>query len=327
MYPSAYPERPTRIELVQTHISSVFIGDKYVYKIKKPVNFGFLDFSTLEKRLYYCKQEVELNNRFSEGVYLGVYPVNFNGKRHLIDGDGKIVDYAVKMKRLKDEDLMKNRFKKDDFNTKDVKKIAKAIANFHKNSKQSYKISQYGKIESIKVNTDENFEQTEKFIGSSITKGQFIKLRSWTNEFYKKNKDIFLQRVKKGKIRDCHGDLHMEHVCLSDPIIIFDCIEFNERFRYIDTLSDISFLIMDLDYNEGEYLSNVLLESYLKYSDEDDDEIVLPLIRFYKVYRAYVRGKVNSLMLNDGKITDYKKNEAKKNAKEYFNLAFSYISK
>ena len=121
--PSAYPENPNKIKFVQTHISTVFIGDKFVYKIKKPVNFGFLDFSTLDKRLFYCKQEVELNNRFSKGVYLGVFPVNFNGERHVIDGDGNIVDYAVKMKRLKDEDLMKNRFKKGDFNTINVKNI------------------------------------------------------------------------------------------------------------------------------------------------------------------------------------------------------------
>jgi len=146
-------------------------------------------------------------------------------------------------------------------------------------------------------------------------------------EFYKNNKEVFLQRVKDGKIRDCHGDLHMEHICLTDPIIIFDCIEFNDRFRYIDTLSDISFLLMDLDYNNGGDFSKLLLDTYLKYSEGDNVKTVYPLIRFYKVYRAYVRGKVNSLMLNDKTVTSFKKNVAKKTAQKYFDLAFSYISK
>jgi aminoglycoside phosphotransferase family enzyme len=326
MKSTAYSEKPKKIKFVQTHISNVFIGEEFVYKIKKPVNFGFLDFSTLEKRHYYCKQEVELNSRFSTGIYLGVFPVTFTGEAHIINGNGKIVDYAVKMKRLSDDDLMKTRFKKGEIKTEDIKRIGKAIANFHMKSKSSDKIVKFGKINAIKLNTDENFQQTTQYIEKTISKEKFNELKTWTNDFYEKNQDIFSHRLIEGKIKDCHGDLHMEHVCLTDPIIIFDCIEFNERFRYIDTLSDLAFLLMDLEYNSGKDFAQQLFKSYISNSDELDTKPVHDLVAFYKVYRAYVRGKVNSLISSDKNVPEDKKNEAKKTATKYFDLSYSYIT-
>lgn len=323
---AAYPEKPETILFIQTHISNVFIGDEIVYKIKKPVNFGFLDFSTLEKRKYYCNQEVELNSRFSKDVYLGVYPITFNGKEHMVHGKGEIVDYAVKMRRLSDEDLMKTRFTKELIKNEDIQRIGKAIANFHKLSQSSEKIKKFGKINAIRLNTDENFQQTSQFIGVTISEKIFNDLKNWTDEFYKKNQDIFDQRVREEKIKDCHGDLHMEHVCLTDPIIIFDCIEFNERFRFIDILSDIAFLLMDLEFNGGKDFSKQLFRSYLLNSNEKDNKSVHGLVDFYKVYRAYVRGKVNSLISNDQNVSDEKKSEAINTAKKYFDLAYSYIT-
>ena len=325
MHPSSYPDMSGKITLAQTHISNVFIGDDYVYKVKKPVNFGFLDFSTLEKRKYYCNKEVELNNRFSEGVYLGVYPVTFDGKKHTISGKGEVVDYAVKMRRLSDEDLLKTRFKKGIVSPEDIEGIGNATANIHKKALQSKEIDEFGKLEAVKLNTDENFQQTEDFIGNSITKEQFYDLRKWTDGFYNKHRDLFARRIKNKKIRDCHGDLHMEHICLTDPIIIFDCIEFNNRFRYIDTASDIAFLLMDLEYNGGNKLSKQLSEAYLSSVGENDD-LVYDLINFYKVYRAYVRGKVTSFILNDSSVPDDKKTEARDIAQRYFSLSYSYIS-
>jgi len=326
MDPSVFPESTKKVTLAQTHISNVFIGDEFVYKIKKPVNFGFLDFSTLEKRKFYCNKEVELNSRFSKDVYLGVYPVTFDGTKHIINGEGEVVDYAVKMRRLSDEDLLKTKFKKNTVTTEDIKRIGKSIATFHKNSKRSREIDEFGKIENIKFNTDENFEQTMDFIGDSITKEQYQSLKKWTDSFYKKHKNLFMQRIKNGKIRDCHGDLHMEHICLTDPIIIFDCIEFNDRFRYSDTLSEISFLLMDLEFNNGKKLAEQLCETYLAHAGEKIDDDTYSLIKFYKVYRAYVRGKVTSFILKDTSVPDDKKNEARNIAQRYFALATSYIS-
>lgn len=326
MHPSAYPETSEKVTLAQTHISSVFIGDEFVYKIKKPVNFGFLDFSTLEKRNYYCNKEVELNSRFSQDVYLGVYPVTFDGTKHAINGKGEIVDYAVKMRRLSDEDLLKTRFRKGTVTSEDIERIGKAIADFHKISERSKEIDKFGNLDTVKFNTDENFQQTAEFIGDSISKEQYHSLKNWTDEFYKEHQKLFAQRVKNGKIRDCHGDLHMEHICLTDPIIIFDCIEFNDRFRYSDIVSDIAFLLMDLEFNGGERFSEQLCKAYLTRAGEKDDDLIIHLINFYKIYRAYVRGKVTSFILKDSAVPDDKKIEARDTAQRYFALAHSYIS-
>jgi hypothetical protein len=326
MNPSVFPESTKKVTLAQTHISNVFIGDEFVYKIKKPVNFGFLDFSTLEKRKYYCNKEVELNSRFSKDVYLGVFPVKYDGEKYTINGEGKVVDYAVKMRRLSDEDLLKTRFKKNTVTTEDIQRIGRAIAGFHKNSKRSEEIDEFGKIENIRFNTDENFEQTMDFIGDSITKEQYQRLKKWTDSFYNRHKELFTQRIKNGKIRDCHGDLHMEHICLTDPIIIFDCIEFNDRFRYSDILSEIAFLLMDLEFNNGKKLAEQLCETYLSHAGEKLDNDIYDLIKFYKVYRAYVRGKVTSFILKDSSVSDDKKNEARTTAQQYFTLANLYIS-
>jgi aminoglycoside phosphotransferase family enzyme len=327
MDPLAYPENSQKISFIQTHISNVFIGDKYVYKIKKPVNFGFLDFSTLKKRKLYCKKEVELNSRFSKDVYLGVYPVTFDGKKFIINGKGEIVDYAVKMRRLSDDDLMKSRYKKGQVTPDDIKRIGKAIALFHRTSKKSKEIDEFGNLNVIKLNTDENFQQMAEFINDSITEKQYKDMKNWTDTFYHENQNLFAQRIKYGKIRDCHGDLHMEHICLTDPIIIFDCIEFNDRFRYSDTASDIAFLLMDLEFNDGWKLSKQLCKDYLTFTGEKNDDLIEKLINFYKVYRAYVRGKVTSFILKDSNISNEKKIQARKIARQYFTLAHSYISK
>ena len=327
MQPSAYPETPKKVTLAQTHISTVFIGNEFVYKIKKPVNFEFLDFSTLEKRKFFCNKEVELNNRFSQDVYLGVYPVTFDGSKHAINGKGKIVDFAVKMRRLSDEDLLKSRFHKGTVTTYDLERIADAIAAFHKESHRSKEIDKFGSVDVVKFNTDENFQQTEEFVGESITKEQYNNLKNWTENFYKENMELFAQRIKNGKIRDCHGDLHMEHVCLTDPIIIFDCIEFNDRFRYSDTISDIAFLLMDLEFNDGRQLSEQLCKTYLTCAGEKHNNFIYHLFNFYKVYRAYVRGKVTSFILKAPAVPDDKKIEARNIAQRYFALAHSYISK
>jgi len=327
MHSSAYPENPGNVILAQTHISNVFIGDEFVYKIKKHVNFGFLDFSTLEKRNYYCNQEVKLNSRFSNGVYLGVFPVTFDGEKYSINGDGKLVDYAVKMRRLSDEDLLKTRFRKGIVTSEDIKRIGAAIAVFHKKSTRSKEIDEFGKLETVKFNTDENFQQTAEFVGGSISEEQYHELKNWTDDFYKEHQELFTQRIKDGKIRDCHGDLHMEHICLTDPIIIFDCIEFNERFRYSDVVSDIAFLLMDLEFNDGKKFSEQICNSYLANTGEKDDDFVYDLINFYKVYRAYVRGKVTSFILKDPNVSEDEKSKARNTAQKYFALAHSYTTK
>ncbi len=322
--PKTYPEKPSKIDMVETHISQVFIGDKYVYKIKKEVNFGFLNFSTLEKRKYYCEKEVELNRRFSDGIYLGVVPITFDGRKHSIDSDGEIVEYATKMKRIPDENLLKNKLESNEISEKELEDIAKTIVYNHKKAETNDKIKEFGKIKAVKKNTDENFEQTEKYIGKTIEKKNYNELKKWTENFYKDNKELFERRIKEGKIKDCHGDLHTEHICIMDKIHLIDCIEFNERFRYADILSDLGFLLMDLEFRENFKEAKKIHDAYILESKEENIE---NLINFYKVYRACVRGKVTCFLLDNPQLEESKKEEITKKASKYFKLAKEYIKK
>jgi len=321
--PAALPDRTAHVELVQTHISMVFVADAYVYKVKKPVNFGFLDFSTLEKRKYYCHQEVTLNRRLSEGLYLDVLPITVQGGHYTMTGHGgEIVEYAVKMRKIPEHMLMKNLFGNGTLSKEHLRALAGVLARFHQNAEHSPQIDAFGKPEVFRVNTDENFQQTEKYVDVTVPKDAYKALMQWTDAFYKDHAALFLERIAKGRIRDCHGDLHMEHVCLTDPIFIFDCIEFNDRFRYSDTVADMAFLLMDLEYRGGDRLSGLLWDFYAEHTGDAGAE---SLVRFYKVYRAYVRGKVNSFLLDDPHMPAEEKEKAARTAETYFKLARSYI--
>jgi hypothetical protein len=321
--PGSLPDQTENVTLVQTHISLVFVADDFVYKVKKPANFGFLDFSSLEKRHHFCQQEVILNKRLTEGIYLGVMPVVYDGHRYSIREDGgEIVDYAVRMKRIPDNKLMLSIFNRGELTTDHLKKLSQVLAEFHLNAEHSPEIDHFGELDVFRFNTDENFEQTRKYIGTSIEKEYFDALSQWTNNFFQQNRDLFRQRIADRKIRDCHGDLHMEHICLDEPISIIDCVEFIDRLRYTDTFADIGFLLMDLEYRGGKELSNQLWQFY---AEQTGDLGMESLLTFYKVYRAYVRGKVISFQLDDKGIGDDEKAKAMQTAKAYFKLARSYI--
>ena len=320
MNKGAYPEPTDKVELVQTHISFVFLTDNYVYKIKKPVNFGFLDFSTLEKRKHYCEREVDLNKRLSPDTYLGVLPVTLDNDTVAIDGKGQTIEYAVKMRRLPMENLMIRLLKENRLSREMVENVARKIALFHAEAAGSKEIDRFGSIDVIRTNTDENFAQTEKYVGKSITKSQFDAIRNFTEDYLNHRTQLFNKRVAEGKIKDCHGDLHLEHICITEPIRIFDCIEFNDRFRYSDTAADIAFLAMDLDFHGRRDLSETLMNAYIRYSE---DEGARDLLNFYKVYRAYVRGKVISFRLDS--LDPISQKEALRMAQKYFNLAATYV--
>lgn len=321
--PANLPDETEEVSLIQTHISMVIIADQFVYKIKKSVDFGFLDFTTLEKRRYYCNQEIKLNRRLSRGLYLGVLPIVHNGAHYRMGGgEGRIVEYAVKMKRLPEEMLMKSVFLRGELSEGHLRRIAEVLARFHRTARNSPEIDAFGSPEAFKVNTDENFAQTEKYIGTTIRKEDFDELKRWTLSCYASMGRAFMDRAKEKRVRDCHGDLHMEHICLTENLPIFDCIEFNDRFRYSDTLNDIAFLLMDLEYHGGNRHSTILWDFYREHARESEVE---PVLAFYKVYRAYVRGKVTSFQLDDERIEPDKKEEAIRTARRYFQLARSYI--
>ncbi|HDZ90426.1 MAG TPA: gluconokinase [Deltaproteobacteria bacterium] len=321
--PGALPDRTEKVSLVQTHISLVFVADLFVYKVKKPVDFGFLDFSTLKKREYYCHREVELNRRLSSGIYIDVLPVTLHrGKFTLRETGGEAVDYAVRMRRIPEDRLMKSLFFRNEITRDHLKSVARVLADFHSRASRNPEIDRFGEPEVFKVNTDENFQQVEKYVGITISEDQLSSIKGWTENFYSANRDLFLERIKKGRIRDCHGDLHMEHICLTYGTPIFDCIEFNDRFRYSDTVADLAFLLMDLEYHGGKDLAKVLWEEYRAFSKEEDVDM---LLGFYKVYRAFVRGKVNGFQVDDPSILPEKREEAANRARKYFELAHRYV--
>jgi aminoglycoside phosphotransferase family enzyme len=316
----SYPEETNKIELIQTHISFVFVTDNFVYKVKKAVNFGFLDFSTLENRHLYCEKELEINKRLCPQIYLEVVPLNQKIKIK-IKGEGEIIEYALKMKRLPQERIMTLLLKEGKVYKETIDEIAKVISQFHLNAVTNLEISQFGTIKIIKTNWDENFSQTTKYIDQTIPRITFQFIQTGINTFIKTNQALFEDRIANNRIRDCHGDLHSGNIFITDQICIFDAIEFNDRFRYSDIAADVAFLAMDLDFQQRPDLSNYLLERYLAYSK---DKQLMQLLAFYKCYRAYVRGKVISFKLDDNNIEQTEKTSAIKEAQAYFKLAGEY---
>ena len=320
MKPEAYDEEPGRIELMQTHISFVFLTRNSVYKVKKAVDLGFLDFTTLEKRRFFCEKELELNRRLCGDMYLEVVPINRSDVIK-IKGEGETVEYAVKMKRMPQERMMNQLLEENKVDGKLVDRIAEIVADFHSKAETNRRINEFGSLAIIETNWKENFEQTREFVGKTIPMKNFKLIRERIDNFMKRNMSFFKKRVAEGRVRDCHGDVHSGNIFVTDRIYIFDTIEFNERFRYSDVASDVAFLAMDLDFKERTDLSNFFVKRYVKYSGDQELAKLLP---FYKCYRAYVRGKVTSFKLKDPSVGGEEKSAAMKEAEAYFELASTY---
>ncbi len=324
LHPEIYPDHPKEVGFFETHISLLFFTGNHVYKVKKPVDFGFLDFTSLEKRRFFCDEEVRLNRRLSPGIYLATAKITQDGDRILLDGRGEVVEYAVKMKQIPEELLMDRLLEKKQVTLKMIEAVAEKLVHFYFTAESNESIKSFGRPERVKQDTDENFEQTTRYIGITIPKDVYEDVRNRTNDFFRTGVEIFYQRIASDKIRDCHGDLRLEHIFLGDEISIFDCIEFNERFRYTDVAADIAFLAMDLDYHGREDLSEHLIDAYI---GESGDHGLMDVLHFYKCYRAYVRGKVESFRLDDPNIPEKEKEEALKRAQEYFNLSYRYAQR
>ncbi|MGA8849873.1 MAG: gluconokinase [Dehalococcoidia bacterium] len=320
--PQAYPHKPQKIELVQTQMSFIFLAGEYVYKIKKPINLGYLDYTTLEKRYFFCQQELELNRRLCPDAYLAVVPIVEKKGEPRIEGQGKAIEYAVKMRQLPQDRMMDVLLPRGQVTLEMVARVAEKLVSFHQKAQTNPKIATFGKLDVIRHNCDENFAQTEKYIGITIPKAQYERIKGYSDNFITNNASLFEKRVKERRIRDCHGDLHAAHVCFTDDICIYDCIEFNDRFRYCDVASEIAFLAMDLDRYQQAGLSRHLVSTYVGLSH---DEELLKLLDFYKCYRAYVRGKVESFKLDDPYIPEEEKGRVLTAAQSYFQLADSYI--
>lgn len=318
--PDFYPEKPERVELIQTHISLIFIAGDVVYKVKKAVDFGFLDFTTLEKRKFYCGEELRLNRRLAPDIYLDTVEIVERPDGRLALGKpGRVVDYAVVMKKIPEARMLKKLLARKEIPVSVMERIARKVADFHNRAETGGRIDEIGGLETIRKNIEENFEQTRPFIDVTIPANQYDLIRSRALEFLERRKDLFRRRVENHRIRDCHGDLHLEHICLLDQeIVIFDCIEFNERFRFEDVAAEVAFLAMDLDFNGYPAHGEAFVNAYISYSGDGD---IRELLNFYKCYYAYVRGKVVGFKIHDAAVSQKEREEARETAGRYFDLA------
>jgi len=320
--PHSYPHRPRSVRLVQTHASLVFFAPPYVYKVKKPVNFGFLDFSTLEKRRHFCEREVALNRRLSPHAYLGVVPISRHDGGFVFGEGGPVVEYAVQMRRLANGHFLHQLVERGEATRGDLNRIVRVLKRFYESQTPTGEIEDWGRIARLRVSTDENFRQTREFVGRTLSRAAFEALRRYTDRFYARHAQLFASRLRERRIRDCHGDLHLEHIHLTPRALqIFDCIEFNDRFRYVDVANDAAFLAMDLDYEGRPDLSRHFAA---RMASALDDDGMPRLMDFYKCYRAYVRGKVESLHSVAPAAPEAERREAAERARRYFRLALQY---
>ncbi len=320
--PSAYPIQTSTVELIQTHVSWLFLTDTHVFKLKKPVNFGFLDFSTLELRCFYCHEELRLNRRLCPEIYEQVIELRETVGGAAFVGDGKTIDYAVMMKRLPSDRMLDRLVDNSNISEEEIQIVALEISKFHSKAPTSPHISEFGSLEQIQFNWRENFEQAQLFRTSTLPSTTCKNIQTYIKTFTESHRALFAERIMNGYICECDGDIHLGNICLLDGIAyIFDCIEFNERFRYSDTAADIAFLLMDLDYHRRPNLADAALSAYISGSGDTDCAKLIP---FYKVYRAFVRGKVESMEFSDTGMPLKERNAAKKRAIRYFRLAQGY---
>jgi len=295
----AYPHPIETITLFETHISWVLLTGEYVYKIKKPVDFGFLDFSTLEKRRFYCEEELRVNHRLAPQLYLAVIPICGTPDTPHIDGTGSVFEYAVKMRQFDPQKTFDELLAHDALTLSVIDETATVLAGFHQHIAVAEPDTHFGTPAAIEQPVQENFTQLERTLtdtqnadnihNTSKTLEQWSKTRSETL------RAIFQQRKQAGFIRECHGDLHLRNIVLwNNQVVPFDGIEFNANLRWIDVMSELAFLLMDLDDHQQKTLSRHLLNRYLSLTG---DYHGLTTLRFYQVYRAMVRAKVASLRL------------------------------
>jgi aminoglycoside phosphotransferase family enzyme/predicted kinase len=319
-----YPHQPENVRHIQTHISHVFMAPPYVYKFKKSVDFGFLDYSTLDKRKHYCEREVELNRRLCSDIYLGVIPITKDENRFTFDSESssEIVEYAVKMKMLDAQYFLYSYIENDTLTKEHLDRVADKLAKFYQQQEPHDDVLRYGEIEQIRFNTDENFQQTKSFIGKNISNEEYQAIKYFTNHYFEQNESLFNRRITQKRIVDGHGDLHLEHIHISpDRICIYDCIEFNERFRYGDLAADLAYLAMDLDFQDCRNESRYFIEQMAHKLDDPD---LSKIIDFYKCYRGYVKGKVKSLQSTGDENSAKKRNQLQKTATDYFHLSLRY---
>jgi aminoglycoside phosphotransferase family enzyme/predicted kinase len=326
--PSAYPFAAPAVEVLQTHISVVFLTGEYAYKVKKPVKLSFLDFSKVDQRRHFCDEEVQLNRRLAPDVYLGVVPVTLAGSRVAFEGPGETIDWAVKMRRLPESATLEQRVLRNEIDAADLGRLAVRLARFHEQAARSEHIASFGRFDVVARNIRENFAVSEPMIGRTISPPVRERLVSLTETALQELRPRIDARADRSVTCDTHGDLHLDHVYLfpGEPapadLVVVDCIEFNERFRYTDPVADMAFLAMDLEFHGRRDLAAAFTQAYFAASADEEGRQLLPL---YLSYRAAVRGKVDGLQLAEPEIPQAAREKALVRGRGHWMLALNAL--
>jgi aminoglycoside phosphotransferase family enzyme/predicted kinase len=288
--PGFYPHPVSGLERRDTHISTVFLTGRRAYKLKKPVDFGFLNFRSLKARKRYCEREVELNQRLSRDIYLEVVPIyRRKDQRFSLTGPGRIVECAVKMRQLPEAVSLLQLLKQHKIRPRHMIRLGRRLAEFFDFSPRSSEIDGFGQPDVVAFNVEENFRQLAAFVGKALDPQKWEFICQVSRSFLNHRQNLFLERIQDGRVRDGHGDLRCDHVYFYRGLQIIDCIEFNDRFRYGDAALDLAFLHMDLEHHGHPEFSRQLIRAY---ASRAADPGVYVLLDFYAAYRAVVRLKI-----------------------------------
>jgi aminoglycoside phosphotransferase family enzyme/predicted kinase len=320
---SPYDHELDSVRLIETHISWVLLTGRYAYKIKKPVRFGFLDFSTLEQRQFFCSEEIRLNRRLAAEIYLEVVPITGTPNDPTIGGIGNAIEYAVKMNQFSDGMLLSERAACGDLGVDEIDQIARIVADFHEIIEKENGDSPYGDAVDIKHWFDENFDQIRPLLKEDYDIQQLQDIQHWGHDEWLRQSALIQCRKQQGYVRECHGDLHLSNITLVDgKVILFDCIEFNPMLRWIDVISEVAFLAIDLLNFGYEGYAFRFLNRYLQYTGDYQG---LELLRYYLVYRALVLAKVSLLRMQQCQGNDHHETGAKFN--DFMSLAERFTRK
>lgn len=323
MHPDQFDPPPKKCVLIETHISWVILAGSYAYKIKKALDLGFLDFSTLEKRRFFCEEELRLNKRLAPDIYLSVVPITGSVEQAQWGGEGKVIEYAVKMRAFPQEAQLDRTLALEGLQPVQVDILARWIGDFHALAEVAKEKSNFGDPDIIFQPIEENFRQLREHITDVKILHTLAELEQWSEATFKILHPVFCQRKIDGFVRECHGDMHLQNIAWQDDTpIVFDCIEFSPSLRWIDVISDVAFLLMDLQDRQEPQLAQRFLNNYLEYTGDYGGVSVL---RFYQVYRALVRAKIDAIRADQPGISSAEQAKAKEDFTDYLQLACGYI--
>ncbi len=323
MEPNLYDPPVEKCVLIETHISWVILAGPHAYKIKKAINLGFLDFSTLEKRFFYCNEELRLNKRLAPEIYLSVVPITGTVDHPQWAGKGDAIEYGIKMRAFPQQAQLDRVLAQGALQSNQIDMLAKQIANFHEKIDIAGPDSVHGDPKDIFQPIEENFKQIREHVHNYQALSSLAELEGWSRSTGQTLQPLLVQRKAAGFIRECHGDMHLRNIAwLDDAPLVFDCIEFNSALRWIDVMSDVAFLVMDLQDRKQTEFAQRFLNIYLEHTG---DYAGISVLRFYQVYRALVRAKIDAIRADQVGIGREEKKEAEKDFFEYLKLALSYV--